>query len=113
MTQLQAMLLSLALEVPVALLVARLAHAHRGTTLLAALLATTITHPLVWHLNHTWFALDAWPRLAVLEVGAVVVEGFVYLLVARLRPLVAWGTSLAANATSFGLGLVLFYWLGR
>lgn len=107
------MLLSLALEVPVALLAARLAHVALPRALLAGLLATTVTHPFVWHGNHTLFALEPWPRLLLLEGGAVAVEGVVYLLMARMRPKVAWGTSLAANATSFGFGLVVFHWLAK
>ena len=110
MTQLQALLLSLVLETPVALLLARLVvRVDVRWALLAALLATLITHPFVWHFNETLTMFAPWPRLLLLEVAAFVVEGAVYLAVARMKPFAAWGTSLAANATSFGIGLVIFF----
>lgn len=108
--QLEALLLSIALEAPVALALARfVARVDLKWALVAAVLATLITHPFVWHFNETLTMLAPWPRLLLLEVGAVVVEGPVYLAVARMKPLAAWGTSLAANAVSFGLGLVLHF----
>lgn len=114
MTQLEALLLSIALEAPVALALARFVvpvemRVDVKWTLVAAVLATLITHPFVWHFNETLTMLDPWPRLLLLEVGAVAVEGGVYLAVARMKPIAAWGTSFAANAFSFGVGLVLFY----
>jgi hypothetical protein len=110
MNQVEALVLSLALETIVALLIARfIARVDVKWTLAAALLATLITHPFVWHFNETLTALAPWPRLLLLEASAVVVEGAVYLAVARMSPRAAWGTSLAANATSFGVGLMIFF----
>jgi hypothetical protein len=108
MTQWHALLLSIALEALVALAIARAVRVSLRWTFVAAVLATLITHPLLWHLNQTWTVLAPWPRLLSLEVGAVVVEGAVYLAVARMTPRAAWATSLAANATSFGVGLVIY-----
>ena len=110
MSQVEALFLSIALETLVALALARFVmRVDVKWTLVAAVLATLITHPFVWHFNETLTALAPWPRLLLLEVGAVVVEGAVYLAIARMKPLAAWGTSLAANATSFGIGLVIFF----
>jgi hypothetical protein len=109
-SQIEALLLSIALEVPVALAFARfIARVDVKWALAAAVLATLITHPFVWHFNETLTALAPWPRLSVLEVGAFTVEGAVYLGIARMKPLAAWGTSLAANAFSFGTGLVVWF----
>jgi hypothetical protein len=110
MNQVEALVMSLAIETIVALALARfVTRVDVKWTIAAALLATLITHPFVWHFNETLTALAPWPRLLLLEAGAVVVEGAVYLAVARMSPLASWGTSLAANATSFALGLVIFF----
>lgn len=110
MSQLEAFLLTFVLEVPVALLIARFVKAELKWVLVAALLGTTITHPILWFLNDgdALRFLPPWPRILALEVAATLVEGAVYFGVARMKPAVAWGTSLAANATSFGLGLVIY-----
>lgn len=113
MHQVTALLLSLAIEVPVALLASIVATRFVARvdvkwTLAAALLATLITHPCIWYLNQTFTLLAPWPRLLLLEAAVIIVEGAVYLGVARMPAPIAWATSLAANGASFLMGLALY-----
>lgn len=111
MTQLQAMLLSLASEAVVA---AALACGLRLRTLPAALAAvagTLVTHPLLWLVfGRVDAAIGYWPAVAALEAAVVVVESAAYRLLLRCRWRVALLVSLTANAASTVLGLVI-YWL--
>jgi hypothetical protein len=70
-------------------------------------LAQLASHPAVWFI----FPAFEWPRipyLAVAETWAVVVETAVYRLAfPGLRTRRAFAVSLAANALSYGLGLLL------
>lgn len=108
MTQLEALLLSLLIEVPVVLGVAVVGGWLPGErTRLAAIAtaATLLTHPVVWN---AWFVLQphlGWTATAaLLEGSAVVVEAGVYAGFG-LSPRRALLVSFVANATSFGIGL--------
>lgn len=109
MTQLEALGLSIALEVPVLVLVAWASGDRRlGRWILVGALATCLTHPIVWH---GVAALRPWPfpvRAGLLETFAVVVEGLVYRWQLDWPVGRALGLSLLANAVSFGLGLLCF-----
>lgn len=104
MTQLEAMSLSILIEVPVALALGP----RRLRTALAGVAATLITHPVLWA---AWFPLRAhlsWAATAALLEGAVVlVESVVY----RVALGVSWPRALwmsaAANAASFGMGQII------
>jgi hypothetical protein len=82
-----------------------------GCTTLEAFGASLLTHPLVWVLA----VLGAWEgswaaRAAVGETYAVVAEAmYMGLVIGRPRAIVG---SLAANATSFVLGLVAYRLFG-
>lgn len=105
MTQITALALSLAVEVPVALLLAR-RWAPWGRVAVVAIAATLLTHPFAW-LANGWIPLPFPPRAAIIEVSVAVVEAVIY---ARFVPLGAWRGALVsavANAASFGLGLIL------
>lgn len=100
---LKALLLTLAVEIPVCLLMG-----IRKKGLLVVVLANVMTNPAVnvlYWLAAAYTALPAVAVIAVLEVSAVVVEWIVYrLLTDAKRPLLV---SLVANAVSFGTGLII------
>ena len=116
MIQAEALLLSIALEVPCLILVAR----RRGwSTASAAQLArvggaaTLLSHPLVWHGSRALmpFIEGFWVRAALTEIGACLFEAVLYRWLLQLSAGRALGVSIAANALSFGIGLVWFHWL--
>ena len=111
--------LTLALELPVVVVLLR-PHCGAWRSFLAGLLASSVTHPLLWY---------AWPLVvspyqyaryvATGEALVVVVETVVLHEVAlrRVDSMVRrrrWGLALAvataANATSFGVGLLIHAW---
>ena len=98
-----ALLLTEAIEVPVAVL-----FGMRGKDLLIVLLANVMTNPLVnalLLLGVSVTDLPYVPMLAALEIAAVAAEWFVYRsLTDAKRPFLI---SLAANAASFGAGLLI------
>lgn len=96
--------LTLAIETGLALLFRR-----RGRALLIVALANVLTNPAVVLASLLWraYSLPAYPAaVAALECLAVLVEGLVYKKsrTGFARPYLF---SLAANAASFGLGLIL------
>lgn len=103
------MALSVAIEVPVALAVARYARPDLDLVrlLLVAVGATLITHPFAWAANER-LLLPTWPRLGLIEISVALVEGVMFATVGALgwrRGLLA---GLIANATSFGIGLLIY-----
>ena len=82
---------------------------HRGKTLILVALVNVLTNPLVVQAALLWrsFALPGYAAaVAVLELLAVWVEGALYRK-SRLGIAHPYVFSLAANALSFGLGLLL------
>lgn len=82
---------------------------RRGRALLLIALANVLTNPAVVLAALLWrsYALPAYPAaVAALELCAVLAEGFIYKKSREgfLRP---YRFSLAANAVSFGLGVLL------
>jgi hypothetical protein len=72
-----------------------------------AVFANLVTHPLVWFFFSQLPLGYAW-RIASSECWAFVGEGlFYFVVVSRLGSIRAFLISLAANATSFGLGWVV------
>lgn len=110
MTQTQALLWSLAVEVPIA--VALAGGADRRRVLGVALAATLLTHPFAIagfaalrpHLPYA-------ARAAVVESLVAAIEGALYLRVAGLPPGRAFATSALANAASYLSGLALRTWV--
>jgi hypothetical protein len=103
--------LTLAVEVPVVVLVARLFGARPGRTALVAVLASLVTHPPLWFVVAPAMYDWAGPWGVVLaELGVVLVEAYVYHR--GLRPpvgaAVSFWTALLANALSFGIGIALW-----
>ena len=111
MEQWTALLISLGVELPVALsagLVLRQERRHLVRLGLVALAATLLTHPFAWAAS--WYLrrlLPFGPRAAVIEATVVLVEGALYARVARL----GWRRGLAvaavANLASFAVGLAV------
>ncbi len=108
MTQVDAMLLSIAMEVPVALLIGltqgvRMAFA----TACAAALGTMLTHPLVWHGATGLMPVIGYvPTVSIVEAFAVLGEWPLYML-AGWSARWALAGSLLSNGVSFVVGLYL------
>ena len=114
MTQAQALLLSLLIEVPAALALCAWwgPGAHRGLrrVALTGLAATLLTHPFAWTLLPALHGhLPRWARWLLVEGGVAVIEGLLFARLAgldlRRGQVVGW----TANALSFGVGLVIFW----
>ena len=105
---LSAFRLTLLVEVPAVVLLARRFEPRRERRFLFALLANALSHPAVWFvfpaLGLGWASTTALSELwACLLEAAVYRAGF-----ARAGWRAALAVSLAANLLSFGLGLVLW-----
>ena len=112
LSQTQAMLISLGLEVPCVLGLgwarAWMPKAQVSGWVLAAIAATLITHPFAWDfsITHTPELTPEGKALRI-EAAVVAVESVLYTVGLRLPPLRGFALALFANAVSFGLGLLL------
>jgi hypothetical protein len=102
--------LTLAVEVPVVVVVARAVGLGRRPAIGAALLANLLTHPLLWFVAAPWMH-DRWglAGVCIAELGVVLVEAAVY--TRRFGSvagswLASW-LALLANALSWGIGIVV------
>jgi hypothetical protein len=109
MIEIEALLISAALEAPIAWLVARRTRwpcrgdLHVGA---ASAAATAITHPQLWAAAlWSYERLPYWPSVLALEAGVVLVEGGLIAWMADLRLDRAMIVSLIANSGSFLFGL--------
>ena len=111
MSESEALLISMAIEGPVAFAVIALARwASRGAMHVgaAAMVATAVTHPQMWALAIWSFGrFPYWPAILSIEALVVVVEAALIAWMAQLTLARAGAVSLAANAASFLLGLWL------
>lgn len=129
MDQIVAMVFSVAVEMPAALIAClalhrpladflslrtvRAAMAHPGARVaglaaVAAGLGTLVTHAIVWYgVLHMYPSVGYWPAVIVGEAFAVLGEWPVYIFLAGLAWRRALAVSLAANCTSFLSGLWL------
>ncbi|MCE9635185.1 MAG: hypothetical protein K8T90_05705 [Planctomycetes bacterium] len=109
MTQTGAFLLTLAIELPIvvgAVRWTRAAPTGLAWTLVLALGANAVTHPLLWLADAALRPhLALAPRWTVLELAVVAVEGTIY-AAAGLGARRGAAVALAANAASFVAGLV-------
>lgn len=111
MTQLEAMLVSMASEAGVAAGAAAAWRLPPWRAALAAILGTALTHWPLWQVfGAAAGALGYWPALLVSEAVVVLIEALVYRFALRARWTAAAAISLAANAASALLGLII-YWL--
>lgn len=90
------LILTLALELPVALL-----WKLRGWELLLCVLVNLMTNPAV---GLGYRLMPCWETVLLLEAAAAAAEGFCYDRAGIRRP---WMLSLTANGVSFGLGCVI------
>lgn len=111
MTEIEALLLSAAIEAPVAYLIVRLARwpsrgaLHAG---FAAAVATAVTHPQLWTAAEwAYQRFGYWPSLSSLEAIVVLVEGGLIAWMANLSLPRAMLVSLIANAASCAAGLLI------
>ncbi|HEY3815349.1 MAG TPA: hypothetical protein VGL66_19180 [Caulobacteraceae bacterium] len=111
MSEFQALLLSAAIEAPIAWLLVRLTRwPSRGPlhAALAAAAATAVTHPQLWAAVLWLTPRFGWSPVVVAgEAVVVVVEGLLIAWMAGLTLRHAMLLSLAANSASFGAGLLL------
>lgn len=108
MTQAEAMILSVTAEAAAAFALA-MAFAVPGPwrAPLAAALATSCSHPIVWPAALALFPLlDYWAVAALVEAFAVLIEAPFYAALARMSLLQGVGFSAAANAFSVTLGWI-------
>ena len=115
MNQLQAMLLSLLIEVPVVLVLAALfkwiPRADLWRLALVAVAATLLSHPFAWYANEHLGGTFA-VRATIIEVSVTLLEAALYAWLGRLGVWRGLTVSAAANGASFGVGLLFFYfWL--
>jgi len=108
MPEWQALVISIAIEAPVAFALVRWRRlGGRGALAagLASAIATAATHPHLWAAAlWAYPRWGYWPSVIVLEAIVVAVEAGLIAFVAGLTPRRALGVSLAANAASFLVG---------
>lgn len=103
--------LTLAVEVPVVVVVGRAIGVGARRAALVAVGANLLTHPLLWFVAAPWLH-DHWglAGVALAEAGVVAVEAAVYRRTLERSALAGW-LALLANAASFGAGLVVHHGL--
>ncbi len=111
LTEAQALLVSAAIEGPIAYAVVRLAKwpcrgpLHAGV---ASAVATAVTQPQLWAAAYWAYPrFPYWPAILVLEALVVVAEGVLIAWMAQLRRPRAMIFSFIANSASFLAGLWL------
>ena len=112
MTQTEAFLLTLAIELPVAIGLATGLRWAPGSVLrlaASALAASALTHPILWIVDPLLGPAIATPvRWGLLESAIALVEAAVYRAGAGLPARRALAVSIAANAASFAVGLIVY-----
>jgi hypothetical protein len=110
-TQLVAMALSLAVEVPIVVALAgrwRWAKGRRQVIawLVTALAVTLLSHPLAWA-THAALSqqIAPWLSVAWVEAGVVILEGAAFIWIFGLRWRHGFALAAVANASSFVVGL--------
>ncbi len=116
MTQVHALLLTLLVEVPLAAALGAL-YGKRSVKELGrmgtiALAGTLLTHPLAWWANQLLLTLLPFAgRALFIELGVVLVEGILFAWLAKLGILRGLVIATLTNGVSFGVGLMVYYWL--
>jgi hypothetical protein len=107
MNQVHALILTLAVEVPVALLLlARWAPA--GHAVLAVAGVSLLTHPIAWWASTVGLRSWSFPaRAAAIEVAVVAVEAVILAWTLRLAAPRALAVAAAMNAASFAVGIIV------
>lgn len=105
--QTSALLLTLAVEVPIAGLLARAIGANLRRAMFAALLASWVTHPVAWQLAAKLGSDDYRTGIALIEGAVVLAEAGIYRLLRCCSAWAAIGISTACNAASWLIGVLL------
>ena len=114
MSQTAAFALTLAIEVPIVLALALWRGWAPGAgwrLFLVAIGANALTHPLLWLSLAEGAPGSSIPfgaRVALLELGATLIEGVLYAFPAGLGMRRGCLSSLVANATSTGIGFAIY-----
>lgn len=106
------LLVSLALTLLIELSVLVLLGLRHKRDLWVAVCANVLTNPvvvLVANLLFIYYPSRAWLGVALLEVGAVATEGFIYRHCLTFKKINPWVLSLLANIISFETGIVISY----
>ena len=114
MTQFEALALTLAVEIPVVVGLARYfgLRDHPGRVAAIAAAASLVTHPLAWFLSAaTTASLPFWGSAALIETAVIAAETFIYRQALGISTKHALLFSLTANALSFGAGLAIYWYL--
>ena len=108
MTQTDAFALTLIIEASAALAVGRALGLQMSACALAAMLASMLTHPVLWMVFYDVQAVVGPLTTPLLEMAVVLAEAPVYRLVAGCRWIDALLASLLVNAASWGAGEVIY-----
>jgi hypothetical protein len=108
MSQLEAFVLTIVIELAVALGIMAIGRQRPTVRLVVAVvLGTVVTHPVLWAVAPAIPVGWWWPAIGALEVLIGVVEGVVVVVVGQLPWRRGMFIGVAMNAVSFGLGLLL------
>ena len=103
-----AFLLTIAVEAPIVILLARRFEANLIRLAIIVLFANLATHLAVWYVITQLLLVATWQYLVVAESWAIAAEAIVYWAVFRgLRPTAAIGITTIANLASFAAGRAL------
>jgi hypothetical protein len=114
LTEPLALVISMAVEAPIAYLIVRFAKwpcrgaLHAGA---ASAVATAVTHPQLWFNLVPWLSdqMGYWTSVALAEILVVLVEGCLIAWMAELKLQRAMLVSLVANAASFAAGVIFSF----
>ena len=108
MTQLEAFALTLVIEATVAAGLGRALNLSPVGCALAAVAASTVTHPILWAIYADTYGYFGAFNIPVLEVAIIAAEAPFYRALATQRWIDATLLSLVANAASWGAGEVIY-----
>ncbi len=114
MTQFIALLISLAIEIPIILLLTHFLQRFSSSVELLAMFAlacgaTLLTHPLAWTSNQIIISDFIFPlRVIIIESIVIFVEGFLYSQVLDLGWRKGLYLSMIANIASFCGGIIIY-----
>ena len=113
MTQFIALLISLAIEVPIVLLLAHYLKRFSSFTELVAMFAlacgaTLLTHPIAWTSNQIiMFYLLSPVKVIIIEATVIFIEGFLYSQVLYFGWKKGFCVSIIANTVSYCSGVII------
>ena len=117
MTQFIALLVSLAIEIPIILLLIHFLQRFSSSVELLAMFAlacgaTLLTHPLAWTSNQMMIYNLAFPvRIIIIEAIVIFIEGFLYSQVLDLNWKIGLYLSFIANLASYCVGMIIYQYM--